>query len=53
MKNSIHRNEREESLTKIIFYYEDEYITLGYITSSNVEAFIDLLQRNSKTSTGL
>ncbi len=38
---------------KIIFYYEDEYITLGYITSSNVEAFIDLLQRNSKTSTGL
>lgn len=38
---------------KIIFYYEDEHITLGYITSSNVEAFIDLLQRNSKTSTGL
>lgn len=38
---------------KIIFYYEDEYITLGYITSSNVEAFIDLLQRNSKTSTDL
>ncbi|MGE7889325.1 PH domain-containing protein [Bacillus cereus] len=38
---------------KIIFYYEDEYITLGYITSSNVEAFIDLLQRNSKTSIDL
>ncbi|WP_142315557.1 PH domain-containing protein [Bacillus wiedmannii] len=38
---------------KIIFYYEDEYITLGYITSSNVEEFIDLLQRKCKTSTDL
>ncbi|EJQ08558.1 PlcR-regulated protein PRP2 [Bacillus cereus] len=37
---------------KIIFYYEDEYITFGYITSSNIEEFIDLLQRNCKTSTG-
>ncbi|PFN28985.1 PH domain-containing protein [Bacillus cereus] len=36
---------------KIIFYYEDEYITLGYITSSNVEEFIDSLQRNCTTST--
>ncbi|MES5895423.1 PH domain-containing protein [Bacillus cereus group sp. RP43] len=30
---------------KIIFYYEDEYITVGYITSSNIAEFIDLLQR--------
>ncbi|PGO34313.1 PlcR-regulated protein PRP2 [Bacillus cereus] len=36
---------------KIIFYYEDEYITMGYITSSNIEEFIDLLQRKCKTST--
>ncbi|MED1057345.1 PH domain-containing protein [Bacillus mycoides] len=36
---------------KIIFYYEDEYITVGYITSSNIEEFIDLLQRKCKTST--
>lgn len=36
---------------KIIFYYEDEYITLGYITSSNIEEFIDLLRRKCKTST--
>ncbi|MDI6678343.1 PH domain-containing protein [Bacillus wiedmannii] len=35
---------------KIIFYYEDEYITLGYITSSNVEEFVDLLHRNCNTS---
>ncbi|GLV66663.1 PlcR-regulated protein PRP2 [Bacillus mycoides] len=33
---------------KIIFYYEDEYITLGYITSSNIEGFIDLLQKNAQ-----
>ena len=33
---------------KIIFYYEDEYITLGYITSSNIEEFIDLLQKNAQ-----
>ncbi|PFJ09142.1 PlcR-regulated protein PRP2 [Bacillus cereus] len=30
---------------KIILYYEDEYIKLGYITSSNIEKFIDLLQK--------
>ncbi|SCB99683.1 PH domain-containing protein [Bacillus sp. N5-665] len=38
---------------KIIFYYEDEYITLGYITSSNIEEFIDLLRGKCKTSTDL
>ncbi|PQZ54261.1 PlcR-regulated protein PRP2 [Bacillus sp. MYb209] len=36
---------------KIIFYYEDEYITLGYITSSNIDEFLDLLQRKCTTST--
>ncbi|WP_170968341.1 PH domain-containing protein [Bacillus wiedmannii] len=38
---------------KIIFYYEDKHIRVGYITSSNVEEFLDLLQRKCKTSTDL
>ncbi|PFZ22248.1 PlcR-regulated protein PRP2 [Bacillus wiedmannii] len=33
---------------KIIFYYEDEYITLGYITSLNIEEFLDLLKKNAQ-----
>ncbi|MBG9720631.1 PH domain-containing protein [Bacillus mycoides] len=30
---------------KLIFYYEDEYITVGQILSSNIEGFLNVIQR--------